>query len=354
MASPDMPRGGLLEASELTVQFGGNTAVNAVSLRAEPGRITGLIGPNGAGKTTTFNVLCGLQGTTRGQVHLDGQDISSLAPHRRARLGVARTFQRLETFSLLTVRENVLAGAELRPRRFRNRGDRDEITDAVLAKLGLSDVADQRVDSFGRCPSRHLIDRNQIVEAVRQGCANLGRHIQNIKKFGVPAVVAINHFVSDTEAEIAAVTEYVETLGSEAVLCRHWAEGGAGIEDLARAVVEIIEGGGAQYAPLYPDEMGLFQKIETIAREIYRADEVLADKKIRDQLRQWEEQGYGNLPICMAKTQYSFSTDPNLRGAPVGHSVPVREVRLAAGAGGQCNDDVAGRHGHAGAGRCIG
>ena len=174
---------------------------------------------------------------------------------------------------------------------------------------------------------------NENVDAVKEGCANLGRHIENIKQFGVPAVVAINHFVSDTAAEIKAVRDYVKSQGSEAILCKHWADGSKGTKDLANKVVEIIDSGSAQYAPLYPDEMPLFKKIETIAKRIYRADEVLADKQIRDQLRQWEEAGYGNLPVCMAKTQYSFSTDPNLRGAPVGHSVPVREVRLSAGAG---------------------
>ncbi|MEM7069077.1 MAG: formate--tetrahydrofolate ligase [Pseudomonadota bacterium] len=171
------------------------------------------------------------------------------------------------------------------------------------------------------------------VEAVQNGCANLGRHIENIKQFGVPAVVAINHFITDTDAEVEAVKEYVATQGAEAVLCKHWAHGSEGTKDLANKVVEMIEGGNAQYAPLYPDEMPLFEKIETIAKRIYRADEVLADKKIRDQLKQWEDQGYANLPVCMAKTQYSFSTDPNLRGAPTGHSLPVREVRLSAGAG---------------------
>ncbi len=171
------------------------------------------------------------------------------------------------------------------------------------------------------------------VDAVKQGCANLGRHIENIKQFGVPAIVAINHFISDTDAEIEAVREYVATQGAEAVLCKHWAEGSKGIETLANKVIQMIDGGSAQYAPLYSDNMPLFEKIETIAKRIYRADEVLADKKIRDQLRQWEDAGYGNLPVCMAKTQYSFSTDPNLRGAPVGHSLPVREVRLSAGAG---------------------
>ena len=171
------------------------------------------------------------------------------------------------------------------------------------------------------------------VEAVRSGCANLGRHIENVKSFGVPVVVAINHFAGDTEAEIEACKAYVKGMGSEAILCRHWAEGSKGIEDLARRVAQIADGGSAQFQTLYPDEMPLMRKIETIAKRIYRADEVLADKRIRDQLKQWEEAGFGHLPICMAKTQYSFSTDPNLRGAPTGHSVPIREVRLAAGAG---------------------
>ncbi|WP_424930502.1 formate--tetrahydrofolate ligase [Amaricoccus tamworthensis] len=171
------------------------------------------------------------------------------------------------------------------------------------------------------------------VEAVRKGCANLGRHIENVKQFGVPAIVAINHFVTDTDAEVEAIRKFVKSQGSEAVLCKHWAEGSAGITDLAERVVKLVEGGAAQFAPLYGDDMPLFEKIETVAKRIYRADEVIADKKIRDQLRQWEAQGYGNLPVCMAKTQYSFSTDPNLRGAPEGHSVPIREVRLSAGAG---------------------
>lgn len=171
------------------------------------------------------------------------------------------------------------------------------------------------------------------VAAVRKGCANLGRHVQNVKKFGVPVIVAINHFSSDTEGEIQAIKDYVATLGAEAVLCRHWAAGSAGIEELAHKVVALAESGRSQFAPLYPDDMSLFHKIETIAKDIYHASEVIADKSVRDQLHAWEAQGYGNLPICMAKTQYSFSTDPNLRGAPEGHTVPVREVRLSAGAG---------------------
>ncbi len=171
------------------------------------------------------------------------------------------------------------------------------------------------------------------VAAVTKGCANLGRHIENIKQFGVPAVVAINHFLGDTEAEVDAVKTYADTHGAEAVVCKHWAEGSAGITDLATKIVDIVEGGRAQFAPLYADEKSLFEKIDTIAKRIYRADEVIADKKIRDQLRQWEEQGYGDLPICMAKTQYSFTTDPEVRGAPDGHTLPIREVRLSAGAG---------------------
>lgn len=171
------------------------------------------------------------------------------------------------------------------------------------------------------------------VEAIKKGCPNLGRHIANVKSFGVPVVVAINHFHSDTDAEIQAVKDYVAGQGAEAILCKHWAQGSAGVEDLAHKVVQLAESGSANFAPIYPDDMPLFQKIETVAKRIYHADEVLADKSIREQLRVWEEAGYGHLPICMAKTQYSFSTDPNLRGAPTGHSVPVREVRLSAGAG---------------------
>ena len=171
------------------------------------------------------------------------------------------------------------------------------------------------------------------VDAVKKGCPNLGRHIANVKGFGVPVVVAINHFHSDTDAEIQAVKDYVTEQGSEAILCQHWAKGSEGTEALANKVVEMAESGSANFAPLYPDDMPLFQKIETIAKRIYHADEVLADKSIRDQLKAWEEAGYGDLPVCMAKTQYSFTTDPNRRGAPTGHSVPVREVRLSAGAG---------------------
>ncbi|AXI55708.1 formate--tetrahydrofolate ligase [Sulfitobacter sp. JL08] len=171
------------------------------------------------------------------------------------------------------------------------------------------------------------------VEAVKKGCPNLGRHIENVKSFGVPVVVAINHFVTDTDAEVQAVKDYVEAHGSEAILSRHWEKGGEGARDLATRVAQIADADMANFAPIYPDDMGLFEKINTVAKRIYRADEVLADQKIRTQLKDWEAQGYGNLPVCMAKTQYSFTTDPDRRGAPTGFSVPVREVRLSAGAG---------------------
>jgi formate--tetrahydrofolate ligase len=171
------------------------------------------------------------------------------------------------------------------------------------------------------------------VAAVEAGCANLGRHIENVKSFGVPVVVAINHFVTDTDAEVEAVKAYVATQGSEAILCKHWALGSEGTKDLATRVAQIADAGEANFSPIYPDDMSLFDKIDTIAKKIYRADGVVVDGKIREQLKTWEEQGYGNLPVCMAKTQYSFTTDPTQRGAPTGFSVPVREVRLSAGAG---------------------
>ena len=171
------------------------------------------------------------------------------------------------------------------------------------------------------------------VKAVEDGCPNLGRHIENLKSFGVPVVVAVNHFVTDTDAEVQAIKDYVASQGAEAIVSKHWEFGSEGSKELATRVAEIADSDSASFAPIYPDEMPLFEKIETIAKRIYRADEVIADKKIRNQLREWEDQGYGNLPVCMAKTQYSFSTDPNLRGAPTGHTLPVREVRLSAGAG---------------------
>ncbi len=181
-----------------------------------------------------------------------------------------------------------------------------------------------------------VISKNDLskenIHAVQQGCANLGRHIENVKSFGIPVVVAINHFVSDTDAEIEALRRYVADKGTEAFVCKHWAEGSTGILPLANKVVEIAES-KSKFSYTYKDDLPLIEKIEKIATKIYRADEVLASKPIRDQLQLWENDGYGNLPICMAKTQYSFTTDPNRRGAPNGHSIPIREVRLSAGAG---------------------
>lgn len=174
---------------------------------------------------------------------------------------------------------------------------------------------------------------NEDVDALKKGCANLARHIANIKKFGVPAVVAINRFIKDTDAELAAIQAFTKTLGVDAVVCEHWGKGSEGTEELAQKVVALADGGTANFKPLYDEKLPLFDKIDTICKEIYGASGAVADKKVRDQLKQWESEGYGDLPVCMAKTQYSFSTDPNLRGAPDGHEVPVREVRLSAGAG---------------------
>ena len=181
-----------------------------------------------------------------------------------------------------------------------------------------------------------IVSKNDLstenIQAVQQGCANLGRHIENVKSFGIPVVVAINHFVSDTNAEIEALRRYVADKGTEAFVCKHWAEGSTGILPLANKVVEIAEN-KSKFAYTYKDDLPLIEKIERVAKKIYRADEVLANKSIRDQLQLWENDGYSDLPICMAKTQYSFTTDPNRRGAPNGHAIPIREVRLSAGAG---------------------
>ena len=174
--------------------------------------------------------------------------------------------------------------------------------------------------------------KTENVELLKKGCSNLGRHIENMKKFGVPIAVAINHFIADTEAEVQAVIDYCKTHGVEAFKCTHWGEGGKGIEKLATHVAALADKASAQFKPIYGEELPLWDKIKTIAREIYRADDIVADKSVRDQLKTYEAQGYGAFPICVAKTQYSFSTDPNLKGAPTNHVVPIREVRLSAGA----------------------
>jgi len=170
------------------------------------------------------------------------------------------------------------------------------------------------------------------VEAVKKGCANLARHIRNVKSFGVPVVVSINRFNTDTEAELAAVIEAAAAYGVEAVVCTHWSAGGKGAEQLARKVVALAESGVSQFAPLYDDSLPLWQKVRTIATQLYGADDIIADKKVRAEFTRFEEEGFGHLPVCIAKTQYSFSTDPQLRGAPSGHMVGIRELRLAAGA----------------------
>jgi formate--tetrahydrofolate ligase len=170
------------------------------------------------------------------------------------------------------------------------------------------------------------------VVAVENGCSNLQRHIENVKKFGVPPIVAINRFDTDTAAEVKAVIEAAESLGTSAILCTHWSDGGKGAEALAHRVVELSETGLAHFKPLYPDDTPLWDKVSTIATQLYGASEISADASVRNHFKDLQAAGYGHFPICMAKTQYSFSTDPNLKGAPSGHVVPIREVRLSAGA----------------------
>jgi formate--tetrahydrofolate ligase len=173
---------------------------------------------------------------------------------------------------------------------------------------------------------------SENVEALEKGLKNLERHIRNVGKFGVPLAVAVNRYTADTDAEVDTVLKFCERYGVKAITCTHWAEGGAGATELAEHVVSLCDSGAAQFRTLYNDDMSLWEKTATIAKEIYAADDIIADKKVRAQFAEFERDGYGAYPICMAKTQYSFSTDPNLLGAPSGHHVPIREIRLAAGA----------------------
>jgi len=213
----------------------------------------------------------------------------------------------------------------------------EKFFDIKCRKAGLSPSCVVLVATVRALKMNGGIGKDELVaenlEAIKQGSVNLLRHLENLAKFGVPSIVAINHFVTDTPAEIELVKNIVQRVGVEAVECRHWADGSKGTEELAHKVVDTCDNGQANFTLLYPDSMPLIEKINKVATEIYRADEIVADKKILNQLAEWEEAGYGNLPVCMAKTQYSFSADPSLRGAPTGHSLPIREVRLSAGAG---------------------
>ncbi len=182
----------------------------------------------------------------------------------------------------------------------------------------------------GGVPKTELDTEN--VAALERGLKNLGRHMRNLAQFGVPVIVAVNRYTADTDAEVSAVQAYCENFGVPAVNCTHWADGGAGAVELAEKVAEVADSGAAQFRTLYTDEVSLWDKAKRVATSIYSADDIIADKKVREQFAQFEADGYGHYPVCMAKTQYSFSTDPNLLGAPTGHVVPIREVRLAAGA----------------------
>ena len=174
---------------------------------------------------------------------------------------------------------------------------------------------------------------NENVQAVKDGCSNLARHIENVQSYGVPVVVAINRFSADTDAEMKAVRDVCEGLGVKAIDANHWAEGGKGTEELAAEVVALADSGKADFKPSYPDDMPLIDKVRTVAQKIYRAKDIAVDQKTRNQVAELEAEGFGKLPVCIAKTQYSFSDDPNAKGAPSDHILPVREVRLSAGAG---------------------
>ena len=212
----------------------------------------------------------------------------------------------------------------------------EKFFDVKCRKAGLKPAAVVLVATVRALKMHGGVARDQLgkanVSAVKKGCANLERHLKNLKKFGVPAIVAINRFITDTDKEVNAIKNTAKKFGALAIRCNHWADGSKGTIDLAKHVVKLADSGRAKFKPLYDDKMPLFEKIETVAKQIYGAKELTAEAKVRNQLREWEQAGYGKFPICIAKTQYSFSTDPNLKGAPTGHTVTLREVRLSAGA----------------------
>jgi formate--tetrahydrofolate ligase len=213
----------------------------------------------------------------------------------------------------------------------------EKFFDIKCRSAGLSPAATVLVATIRALKMHGGVEKDDLgkenVTAVAAGCTNLARHISNIKSFGVPVVVAINRFSADTDAEVGKVRDVAAELGVTAIDCTHWSDGGAGTTDLAQQVVEMVDADTSQFAPLYDTDMPIWEKMRTIATRIYGAEDIIADKKVRDQIEKFQDSGFGNLPICVAKTQYSFSTDPNLKGAPSGHVVPIREVRLSAGAG---------------------
>jgi len=212
----------------------------------------------------------------------------------------------------------------------------EKFFDIKCRKAGLKPAATVLVATVRALKMHGGVGRDDLktenVAAVAEGCTNLVRHIDNLKKFGVPVIVAVNHFTGDSDAEVAEIRKAAEQRDCKAILCTHWAEGGKGAEALAREIAAVCEAGLAEFKPLYPDEMPLWDKIRTVATEIYGAGEVTADKNVRQSIEDMQRDGFGHFPVCIAKTQYSFSTDPNLKGAPTGHSLHVREVRLSAGA----------------------
>jgi formate--tetrahydrofolate ligase len=212
----------------------------------------------------------------------------------------------------------------------------EKFFDIKCRKAGLRPEAAVLVATVRALKSHGGVGRADLgaenVAAVKEGLANLDRHIRNLKSFGVPVIVGVNQFGSDTEAEMQAVVDHCAAHDVEAVVCTHWADGGAGTEDLAKRLVAMVEGGASDFHPLYPDDMPLWDKVRTIACSIYGAEDIDGDKAVRARFRALEKAGHGAMPICMAKTQYSFSTDPDRRGAPSGHVVQIREVRLNAGA----------------------
>jgi len=212
----------------------------------------------------------------------------------------------------------------------------EKFFDIKCRKAGLKPAAVVLVATARALKMHGGVAKDQLgsenVDAIKKGCENLGRHIENLKKFGVPVTVAINCFSADTESELSAIREFCAARDVQAFDANHWAEGGKGTEDLARHVAEVADSAVSNFAPIYADDMPLCEKARHIARTIYGAEDITADKKVRDQFAKFEADGYGHFPVCMAKTQYSFSTDPTAMGAPSGHEVGIREVRLSAGA----------------------